>query len=179
MQGLVNFAAAIGYAIAIFLPVFCYLAAGGLFIFAGWGFWLQARPDNPFRGRPWVPLVSLILCGVFASFDVILTKANVSLGSNVTVGLSTVLTSYAPPVVGGDLLGATPGATVINVVELFQWFFRPFGAMACFFAVMAWRGVVNGRSNRSQGGCLVQFFFGILLINILSVATWLVAIFQT
>jgi hypothetical protein len=51
--------------------------------------------------------------------------------------------------------------------------------MACFFAVMAWRSVINGQSDRSQSGCGVQFVFGIMLINILTVAQWLVTVFQT
>jgi hypothetical protein len=88
------------------------------------------------------------------------------------------LTSYTPPTVG-DVLGATPGDSIVNVVQLFQAFFQSFGAMACFFAVVTWRSVVNGRSNRTQGGCLVQFVFGIMLINIMTITEWLTSIFQS
>lgn len=177
MQGLVNFASEIGYALAVLLPTFSYLAALSLFIFAGWGFWMQARPDNPFRGRPWVPLVSLVLCGFFASFDRVLTMANASGGSEIEVAVG-ALTAYAPPGNPGNFLGETPGNTVINVVELFQGFFQAFGAMAAFFSVLSWRSVINGRSKRSQGGCGVQFVFGVMLINILTITQWLVGIFQ-
>lgn len=179
MQGLVNFAADIGNAFAILLPTFCYLTAIGLFLFAGWGFWKQAQPDNPFRNRPWIPLASLFLCGVFASFDRILTMANHSAGSDLQVSLVAGALSYAPAIPESGILGGTPGDTVINVVELFQAFFQAFGAMACFFAVLAWRSVINGRSNRSQSGCGVQFAFGIMLINVLTISQWLVARFQT
>ena len=179
MQGLVNFAADVAYGLATFLPAFCYLATIALFLFAGWGFLQQARPDNPFRGRPWIPVLSLVLCGVFASFDRILTMANVSAGSSLQVSLVAGLTSYTPTVPGSGLLGNTPGDTVVNVVQLFQSFFQAFGAMACFFAVLAWRSVVNGRSNRSQSGCGVQFAFGVMLINVLTISQWLVTIFQT
>ena len=172
MQGLVNFASALGYAIAVFLPTFCYLAALSLFMFAGWGFWMQAQPDNPFRGRPWVPWVSLVLCGAFASFDRVLTMANVSAGTNINVSIG-ALTSYTPPNTG-NVLGNTPGDAIVNVVQIFQGFFQSFGALACFFGVLAWWSVIHGRSNRSQGSCLVQFVFGVMLINVLPVVQWLV-----
>lgn len=178
MEGLVKFASEVGYALSVLLPAFSYLAALALFVFAGWGFWMQARPDNPFRGRPWVPMVSLLLCGVFASFDRVLTLANASGGSGIEIAIG-ALTAYEPPGNPGNFLGATPGGTVINVVELFQTFFQAFGAMAAFFAVLSWRSVINGRSKRSQGSCGVQFVFGVMLINILSITQWLVGIFQT
>ena len=102
--------------------------------------------------------------------------ANASAGTSLQVSVG-ALTSYVPPTVG-TVLGTAPGDTVVNVVTLFQAFFQSFGAMACFFAVVAWRSVINGRSNRSQGGCLVQFTFGIMLINILTITTWLAGVFQ-
>lgn len=177
MQGLVNFAGEIGNAMAILLPSFSYAAALIAFLYAGWGFWMQSRPDNPFRGKPWVPFVSLILSGAFASFDRVLSMANASAGTNLQVSVA-ALTSYTPPTAGG-VLGATPAETVVNVVQLFQGFFQAFGAMACFFALMAWWSIVNGRGNRSQGGCGVQFVFGIMLINILTISQWLASVFTT
>ncbi len=178
MQGLVNFTGELGYALSVLLPTFCYLAALACFLFAAWGFWMQANPENPFRGRPWIPLLSLLLSGAFASFDSVLIMANQSAGTSVQVSIG-ALTSYAPPNESAFALGGTPGDTVVNVVQLFQAFFQSFGAMACFFAIVAWRSVVNGRSNRSQGGCAVQFVFGTMLINILTVTQWLVSMFQT
>ena len=178
MTGLVDFASQIGLLFAMLLPPICYLGAMILFIVAAWGFWRQAQPDNPFRGKPWVPLVSLLLSGVLASFDRILTMANVTAGSAVTVSVTSI-TSYVPPSGGGaSLLGASPATTIVNVVTLFENFFQAFGAMACLFAVLAWRATVVGRSNRSQGGALVQFIFGIMLINVLTISQWIVSIFS-
>jgi hypothetical protein len=178
MQGLVRFASEIGYVLAVLLPTFAYLAALALFMFAGWAFWMQARPENPFRGRPWVPVVSLLLCGAFASFDRVLTMANASGGSTIEITVG-ALTAYVPPGDPGNILGGTPGATVVNVIELFQGFFQAFGAMAAFFSVLSWRSVINGQSKRSQGGCGVQFVFGVMLINILTITEWLVGVFET
>jgi hypothetical protein len=146
------------------------------FIFSAWGFWLQASPGNPFAGRPWVPLISLLLSGAFASFTKVLSMANASAGTNLAVTLNP-LTSYTPPTAPVGL-GATPGDTMVNVVTLFQLFFQSFGAMACFVAMVRWRSVINGQSNSSQTACLVQFAFGIMLINVLTIAQWLQTIFQ-
>ncbi len=179
MQGLVAFSLEIAQALAILLPTFCYIAAIGLFLSAGWGFWRMAQPDNPWRGKPWVPVMSLILCGVFASFDRILTLANHSGGSDVTVGLASSLTGYTPATPpGGNVLGATPGETILNVVTIFQYFFQAFGAMIAFFAIYTWWNVMRGVSNRRPGGCFVQFAFGVMLINVLQISSWLVEIFR-
>jgi hypothetical protein len=177
MQGLVDFAGQIGEAFAVLLPTFAYLAALGCFLFAAWGFWMQAQPDNPFRGRPWIPLASLLLSGAFASFDKVLTMANASAGSSIEVSISSLSSYSIPSATGSSLMAASPGATLVNVVTLFQAFFQSFGAMCAFFALIAWRAVVNGRANRSHGGCVVQFVFGVMLINILPITQALIAMF--
>ena len=177
MQGLVDFAGDIGNGIAVVLPTISYLMALFSFLFAAWGFWMQADPANPFHGKPWIPLVSLVLSGAFASFDHVLTMANASAGTGLTVSIG-ALTSYSAPSTS-SVLGSTPGAAIVNVVTLFKGFFQSFGAMACLFAVIAWRGIVNGQSNRTQGGCFIQFAFGVMLMNIITVTTWLTQVFQT
>jgi sugar phosphate permease len=53
---------------------------------------------------------------------------------------------------GSALMGASPSATLVNIVTLFQAFFQSFGAMVVFFALLSWRSVVNGQANRSQMG---------------------------
>ena len=174
MQGLVNLASQIGLIFAVLLHPACYLGALGLFLHAGWGFWRQSQPDNPYRGRPWVPSVSLLTCGVLASFDRFLTKANVSAGSTGVVRMSDAV-SYTPGAATATVLGANPGETIVNTVDLFALFFQSFGAMACLIAVFAWEASVNGRSNRSRSSCGVQFAFGIALINVQTIARWLVA----
>src|ERR1700733_4717979 len=178
MQGLVDFANQVGEAFAILVPTFCYLAALMCFLFAVWGFWMQSHPQNPFFGRPWIPFLSLVLSGAFASFDKILNLALATAGSTVTASISS-LSSYSPPTVptGAALMGASPSATLVNVVTLFQAFFQSFGALVVFFALVSWRSVVNGQANRSQVGCVVQFVFGIMLINVLAITNALVAMF--
>lgn len=177
MQGLVDFAADVGIALAYLVPTFAYLSAISAFLFAGWGFWRQAQPDNPFRGKPWIPLVSLLLSGVFASFDSVLTMANRSGGSAVTVGTGGPF-GYAPATGAGGVLGATPAETIVNVVEIFQAFFQSFGAMMALFAVIAWSAAMRGTSRRSKGSCGIQFAFGVALINVLPLSRFLAEIFR-
>ena len=91
-------------------------------------------------------------------------------GSSLSASI-TSLSSYSPPNVSdtSSLMGSTPSTTLVNVVTLFQGFFQSFGAMCAFFALLAWRAVINGHANRSQMGCVVQFVFGIMLINVLAI----------
>jgi hypothetical protein len=133
---------------------------------------------KPFFRRPWIPFLLLVLSGAFASFDKILNMALATAGSSVTASISS-LSSYSPPTVpdGSALMGSNPSATLVNIVTLFQAFFQSFGAMVVFFALLSWRSVVNGQANRSQMGCVVQFVFGIMLINILAITNALVAMF--
>jgi hypothetical protein len=181
MQGLVNFTTSIADGISVLLPAFCYLMACGCFFFAAWTLWTwsdtHSRYNHPHRNRPWIPFVSLVLCGVFATFPKFLAMASVSAGTNLIVGL----TQYAPtiPPNTGTILGATPDASVINVVTIFQYFFQAFGAACVFWAIVRWRGIVNGRLQGSPTSCGIQFLFGVLCINILTIANGVEQFFQT
>lgn len=179
MQGLANFSTALGDAVLVMLPTACYLAAAGCFFFAVWTLWAMAnhRHHHHHWIRPWVPFVSLILCGVFASFPKFLTMADVSAGTSVVASL----TSYTPTLPGNarNILGANPQASVINVVTLFEHFFQAFGAACVFWAILSWRAIINGRVNGSATACGVKLLFGVMCINILTVANGVVAFFQT
>ena len=179
MQGLVNLASAVGDGIAVLLPAACYLAACGCFCFFAWTLWTWSQPHRQQHDHwhhPWVPWVSLILSGVFTSFPQFLTMADVSAGTDLAVSL----TSYAPttPPTASNVVGSTPTATVINVVTLFQHFFQAFGAACVFCSIMTWRAIINGRRNGSPTGCAVQFVFGVLCINIVTVANGIVSLFE-
>jgi hypothetical protein len=174
MQGLVNFANQFAIILAFLLPACCYCAAIGLFMFGGWGMWLQSQPHNPFRGKPWIPYVAIVLSGACAAFDGILNKVNASAGSNVVVGVEGTLTSYSENTASTGILGNTPGDAFLNIVNIFSLFFQCFGAFCCFAAMMAWWGTVNGRSNQSRVGCAIKFAFGVILINPNTTCQWLV-----
>jgi hypothetical protein len=176
MQGLTTFAYAVGQGFAVLLPTFCYLASLSLFLFAGWGFWRQSQPDNPFRGKPWIPIASLLFCGVFASFPRFLTLANRSAGSDITVGIAG-LSSYSTPTPTSNILGTTPADSVVAIVQTFQLFFQAFGAMMAFAAMYALWSTLRGTSRRTAGACCVQFVFAVMLINVVTISQWLVGFF--
>ena len=181
MQGLVNFTTAMADGIAVMLPAFCYLMACGCFFYFGWTLWTWSEPHSryhhPHQHRPWVPWISLVLSGIFATFPKLLTMANVSAGTDLVVGL----TQYAPttPPTVANVLGATPENSVVNVVQIFQYFFQSFGAACVFWAVVRWRNIVNGRVQGSPTSCGIQFVFGVMCINILTISQGVVAFFQT
>lgn len=180
MQGLVNFTTAIADGISVVLPAFCYFMALSCFFFAGWTLWTWSQPHRHHHNhwhRPWIPLVSLVLCGVFATFPTFLTKANVSMGTNMVVSL----TQYAPtqPPNANNILGNTPQQGVLNVVQLFQYFFEAFGAACVFWAIIRWRGIVNGHVQGSPTSCGIQFLFGMCCINIVTIANGVVTMFDT
>ena len=174
MQGLVNFADQFAVILAFLLPAVCYCSAIGLFLFGAWGLWQQAGAHNPFHGKPWIPWVAIVLSGVCSAFDGLLTKVNVSAGSDLTVGVGGSLTSYTDSTVSTTLLGTTPGDAFLNIVNIFSLFFECFGAFCCFAAMMAWWGTVNGRSNQSRVGCAIKFAFGVILMNPNTTSQWLV-----
>ncbi len=180
MQGLVNFTTAIADSIAVLLPAFCYLMACICFLYFAWTLWTWSDPHayhHPRWHRPWVPFVSLVLSGVFASFPDFLNMANVSAGTDVTVSLTQYAATTPPD--AAQLLGATPDATVINVVTLFQYFFQAFGAACVAWAIVRFRGIVNAHIQGSPTSCLVQFVFGVCCINIVTIATGVERLFQT
>lgn len=180
MQGLVNFATEIADGISVLLPTACSLMASSCFLFSTWTLWTWSAPHSryhhPHHPRPWVPWISLVLCGMFASFPQFLTMANVSAGTDLAVGLTSYTPTTAPSVNG--VLGATPSASVVNVVKLFQYFFQAFGAACVFWALVRWRGIVNGRLQGSPTSCGIQFVFGVCCINIVTIATGVQRLFQ-
>jgi hypothetical protein len=108
---------------------------------------------------------------------VFLTKLNVSAGTDLTVGLTSYSATTAPS--ASNVLGSSPTDTIVNVVTLFQYFFQAFGAACVFWAIVRWRGIVNGRVQGSPLSCAIQFVFGACCINIVKVASGLVSFFTT
>ena len=177
MQGLVNFAGQIGNAIAILLPTFSYLAAIGLFLSSTWGFWMQAQPHNPYRGRPWVPFVALLLSGAFASFP--FDSHN---------GQQHRRHKSAGPGVGVDELyradgeqrraGSDTGRRGGQCRQVVPGIFPGVWGDGLFFRDVDLERRDRRTQQAQRRGCGVQFVFGIMLINIVTVSSWLVAVFK-
>nr|WP_243429857.1 hypothetical protein [Acetobacter sacchari] len=157
-----------------FLPTACYIAASYCFITGAWGIWQQRQPQNPYVDRPWVPYASIVLAGVFAAFDRILTKSAHSANLDVQVSLNSASpTGYTGGV--SPISGTGPHDAIIEVVKDFAMFFETFGAWVAFFAVLSWQGAMTGKNNRSRLGCICQFTLGVILLNPVKEANWLLS----
>ncbi|MGV4857783.1 hypothetical protein [Acetobacter senegalensis] len=174
MEGLVNFLNDIAIAGSWLLPTACYIAACMSFIYAVWGMWQQSQPQNPFVGKPWVPYVALVLSGAFAAFDRILTKAAKSAKLDMQVSLN----SSSPTGYTGNtspISGAGPHDAILQIVKDFSLFFQTFGAWVAFFALISWQGAMTGKNNRTKLGLLCQFALGVVLLNPVKEANWLLS----
>lgn len=180
MNGLMNLANQAAMAIAIILPVFFYWSSWGCFFFSVWGFYMQSTPQNPFRGKPWIPWVSLIMSGVFASFLTFINLTDISVGSSVILEKAASLTSYTQTInsSSSDILGDNAGDAAINVVKMFRLFFQTVGLFFAYCAVVAFRNVNRGSINRRYSSCAIQFITGIMLINCVPITQWLVLLFN-
>ena len=180
MQGLVNFATAIGDAIVGSLPAACYLMACSSFFYFAWTLWTWSSPHAQSHHlrhtKPWLPFVSLALAGVFATFPAWLTRFNVTMGTSVVAGLTDY--SSSTPMTATAITGATPADTLLAVITLFQYFFQAFGAGCVLWAIIRFRGISLGQIQGSPLSCGIQLLFGAMLINILTVAGGVVALFS-
>ncbi|KXV21467.1 MULTISPECIES: hypothetical protein [Gluconobacter] len=174
MEGLVALVNEIATGMGWLLPTACYGAAISCLIFSIWGIYQYYHPTlQAMQDRPWLPYLSLVLCGVFASFNVILTKSTASAGTDVQVSLADTATSYSTA--GSLLSGTGPKDAILTIVTDFALFFQMFGAWTCFFAVLTWFAIQRGRSNRDRLGCGVQYVFGVMLLNPVKDATWILS----
>ncbi len=179
MQGFVNLADAIGNAITIILPMLCYIIGSALFITGGYGLWQSAKPGSYWSGHKWLPWLAFFVASCFLSFDRILNKAEASFGGTVQFGTASQITTYTSQAgTGTGVLGATPEATVLNLVTMFVGFFIPFGALMCFLAGHKVYAIGKGERRGGYSGPAIQMIFGMGLINILVVTQWIMANFS-
>lgn len=180
MQGLVNLATAVGDAIVGSLPAACYLMACICFFYFAWTLWTWSAPHSPYHhprhGKPWLPFLSLALAGVFATFPDWLNRFTATMGGSAVAGLTSY--SSATPMIASPISGATPADTLLAVVTLFQYFFQAFGAACVLWAIVRWRGIALGQLQGSPLSCGIQLIFGAMLVNIITVATGVIALFS-
>ena len=174
MEGLVNLVHEIAVGMGWLLPTACYAAAVSCLIFSLIGIYQYYHPTiQALQDKPWLPYLSLVLCGVFASFNVILTKSTASAGTDVQVTLGDAATSYSTA--DSLITGTGPKDAILAIVKDFALFFQMFGAWTCFFAVLTWFAIQRGRSNRERLGCGIQYVFGVMLLNPVKDATWILS----
>ena len=170
MQGFVNLGADVGIAIAVVIPLICYLTGGGLLLAALYGFWQWANPAHTQR-HPFVPFAALFTAATLLSYDRMLNFANNTFGGGVTTSLSTTLSSYAPPTVNpSTLAGATPEDTLLNIINAFSVFFQAYGALVVLFGTLGMYHVMQGNRQHTVSKPIVQIVFGIAVMNVQTIA---------
>ena len=176
MQGLANLAVAFADAIAVVLPALCYGAACACFLRAVWALRRWSREPDLAAMRPWVPWVNLLFCGFFASFPQVLTMLSISAAGSGAAAVA--LGSYAPTAApdAGGVLGGSAGQAVINIIGLFKYFFQAFGALCVFRAFLMLREAQEGEGRARASPAAVRLVFGVLCLNIVTVAGWIVTL---
>ncbi len=167
MQGFVNLATDVGEVIAILIPLICYLGAGGILIASGWGLWQMNRPGSFYEKHPWVPFVGPLFAGMLLTFDRVLNEgSNTMGGGGAAASMAAAVTSYTPPTVDPTtLLGATPEATLLNIITTFIFFFRSYGALIVLLGFFKLKGVTDGNKRGHTGTSLIMITFGFAVMN--------------
>ena len=167
MQGFVNLATDVGEVIAILIPLICYLGAGGILIASGWGLWQMNRPGSFYEKHPWVPFVGPLFAGMLLTFDRVLNEgSNTMGGGGAAASMAAAVTSYTPPTVDPTtLLGATPEATLLNIITTFIFFFRSYGALIVLLGLFKLKGVTDGNKRGHTGTSLIMITFGFAVMN--------------
>ncbi len=178
MQGFTNLAADFGQAIAVLIPLICYLGAGFFLLASGWGLWHLSKPGSFWERHPWVPFVTPLFAGILLSFDKFLNFGAATMGGGAQSSMDSSMTSYLPPTVDpSTLLGVTPEDTLLNIISMFIYFFRSYGALVVLLGVFSLKSVVEGNRKGATSLSIIMIGFGFCIMNVDSIAAAIVRTF--
>ena len=176
MQGFVNLGADVGVAIAVLIPLICYLTGGGLLIASIYWFWQWLNPARSTR-HPWMPFAALFTSSALLSYQRMLNFANATFGGGVTTS-SSALTSYTAPTLDpSTMAGATPEDTLLNIITAFEFFFQSYGALVVLFGLLGLYHVMQGNRQHTASKPIVQMVFGVAVMNVHSIASTVIGYF--
>ena len=176
MQGFVNLGADVGVAIAVLIPLICYLTGGGLLIASIYWFWQWFNPARSTR-HPWMPFAALFTSSALLSYQRMLNFANATFGGGVTSS-SSALTSYTAPTLDpSTVAGATPEDTLLNIITAFEFFFQSYGALVVLFGLLGLYHVMQGNRQHTASKPIVQMVFGVAVMNVHSIASTVIGYF--
>ena len=176
MQGFVNLGADVGVAIAVLIPLICYLTGGGLLIASIYWFWQWLNPARSIR-HPWMPFAALSTSSALLSYQRMLNFANATFGGGVTTS-SSALTSYTAPTLDpSTMAGATPEDTLLNIITAFEFFFQSYGALVVLFGLLGLYHVMQGNRQHTASKPIVQMVFGVAVMNVHSIASTIIGYF--
>ncbi len=67
-------------------------------------------------------------------------------------------------------MGATPGATLPNVINVFIYFFRSYGALVVLLGIFSLKAVMEGRKRGGTGTSVIMIVFGFAVMNVDTIA---------
>jgi len=179
MRGFVNFADDVGSAISVIIPALCYLLGWSFMIGAGWGFWhLSSGRHSRLAARPWMPFVSLFIAAALLSFDRMLNLGEATLGSAQQASMASGMTSYTPPTVNpSGLVGTSPEQTILNVINVFEYFFVSYGALIVLAGILGLHQVSEGKRRHGPLLPTIMIVFGFGVMNIDTIAPFVMSYF--
>ena len=68
------------------------------------------------------------------------------------------------------LLGTTPEDTLLNIIGMFIYFFRSYGALVVLLGVFMLKSVVEGNRKGATSSSIVMIGFGFCIMNVDSIA---------
>lgn len=180
MQGFINFANDVATALTFLIPALCYLIGVACFIYAGYGAWQCAKPGTYWASHRYLIVLELLVGSILLSFDKFLNEASNSFGGGATAAMAAGATSYTPPVINGaTLIGNSPEQTLFNLIGDFRYFFIAYGAFICLLAVLAIRAVGQGKRRHGFSLPVIMLVFGVVLMNIQTIAQTTMNYFNT
>jgi uncharacterized membrane protein len=179
MQGFVNLADDIGQAISVIIPALCYIIGWSFLLGAGWGMWqLSSGRHGRLSARPWMPFVTLFIGAALLTFDRMLNLGEATLGSAQQASMAAAMTSYTPPTVNGNgLVGSSPEQTILNVINVFQYFFVSYGALIVLMGILGLHQVSEGKRRHGPSLPVVMIVFGFGVMNVETIASAIMSYF--
>lgn len=123
------------------------------------------QPGSFWERHSWVPFATVLFAGA------LLTFGNDTFGGGPKVGMTSSLTSYAAPTVDTSaLMGATPEATLLNIINVFIYFFRSYGALIVLLGIFSLKAVMEGRKRGGTGTSVIMIVFGFAVMSVDTIA---------
>ncbi len=67
-------------------------------------------------------------------------------------------------------MGATPEATLLNIINVFIYFFRSYGALIVLLGIFSLKAVTEGRKRGGTGTSIIMSVFGFAVMNVDTIA---------
>jgi hypothetical protein len=178
MQGFVNFSTDIANVLSILIPLICFVVGLSCFLLTGYGAWQMMKPGTYWSSRKYLPPLLLLFGTVLVDFNKFLNFSNNTFGGGTQTSIQTGFTPFTAPQVGSTgMMGSTPEQSFLNIVTAFSVFFVAYGAFNVLLAWLGAKAVAEGKRRHGYSLPMVQFVFGIALMNIVFISQTIMGYF--